>query len=68
MTRVTDIRKRLGLTQKSFAERFRFNLRTVQNWESDDRNPDTHAALLLRAIDRDPTTMAALLADAPVTP
>jgi putative transcriptional regulator len=67
MPKVADLRKRLNLTQKAFAERYRFNLRTVQNWESRERRPDNHAILLLNAIDRDPNLMAALLAAPPTS-
>ncbi len=51
---VRAIRKRLHLTQKSFAETFGFSLSTVRNWEQGSRRPEKAARILLAVIDRHP--------------
>jgi DNA-binding XRE family transcriptional regulator len=51
---VRAIRERLGLTQEEFAVRFGLGLDTVQNWESDRRQPDRTARSYLTAISRIP--------------
>ena len=33
---IKELRKRTGLSQSKFAERFSLNLRTLQSWESND--------------------------------
>ncbi len=51
---VRAIRKRLHLTQRSFAETFGFSLSTVRNWEQGSRRPEKAARILLAVIDRHP--------------
>lgn len=51
---VRAIRKRLSLTQKSFATTFGFALNTVRNWEQGTRRPAKTAQILLALIDRHP--------------
>lgn len=51
---VKAIRERLGLTQEEFAVRFGLGLDTVQNWESNRRQPDRTARSYLTAIARIP--------------
>jgi putative transcriptional regulator len=48
------LRRRLGLTQESFAARFGFSLGTLRNWERGRRRPDGPAQILLQVIDREP--------------
>ncbi len=61
---VPAIRKRVGLTQKAFAERFGFDLRSVQNWEQGRRVPTGPARVLLTMIAREPETVRRMLEDA----
>lgn len=60
---VTGIRKRLDLTQAEFAARFGIPYKTVQVWEQGLRNPSGASLTYLRLIQRDPQTMARLLAE-----
>jgi putative transcriptional regulator len=56
-------RKRLGLSQAAFAERFHINLRTLQDWEQARRVPDQVARAYLRVIERNPEAVEAALQD-----
>ena len=56
-------RKRLGLSQAAFAERFHVNLRTLQDWEQARRVPDQVARAYLRVIERNPDAVVAALQD-----
>ena len=51
---VKALRQRLGLTQREFAQRFSFSVRSVQNWEQGRRSPEGPARVLLTVIDREP--------------
>lgn len=51
---VRAIRKRLGLSQARFAERFGFSAAIVRDWEQGRRRPDRIARTLLIVIDREP--------------
>ena len=51
---VKALRTRLGLTQREFAERFSFSIRSVQNWEQGRRSPEGPARVLLTVIEREP--------------
>jgi putative transcriptional regulator len=51
---VKALRQRLGLTQREFAQRFSFSVRSVQNWEQGRRTPEGPARVLLTVIDREP--------------
>ena len=42
------LRRRLGLTQESFAARFGFSLGTLRNWERGRRRPDGPAQICSR--------------------
>jgi DNA-binding transcriptional regulator YiaG len=60
--RVRHLRKRLGLSQAQFSERYGLPLRTVQNWEQARRtNPDASGKLLIGLIERNPEGMAVLV-------
>ncbi|MBV9685944.1 MAG: helix-turn-helix domain-containing protein [Alphaproteobacteria bacterium] len=54
-------RKRLGLSQAAFAQRFHVDLRTLQDWEQARRVPDQVARTYLRVIERNPDAVAAAL-------
>jgi putative transcriptional regulator len=58
-----ELRARLGLSQAAFAERFRINLRTLQDWEQARRVPEDVARTYLRVIARNPEAVAAALQD-----
>ena len=51
---VGAIRKRLRLTQKSFADQYGFALSAVREWEQGRRNPERTARILLKIIEHDP--------------
>lgn len=51
---VRAIRGKLGLSQREFAKRFGFSLRTVQEWEQGRAIPDRPARVLLRVIEISP--------------
>lgn len=51
---VKAIRRRLGLSQASFAEKFGFAPATLKNWEQGRTRPDGPARVLLAVIARNP--------------
>ncbi len=51
---VKAIRKRQGLTQADFAQRYGFALNSIRNWEQGRRQPEGPVRLLLLVIDREP--------------
>lgn len=51
---IKDLRSRLGMSQKKFAESFGFPVDCIKNWETGRRTPDTSAQILLRVIERNP--------------
>ena len=54
---IVRLRKRMGLTQREFAQLLNVGAKTVQSWERDQRRP-THAALrLLQVLDTQPATV-----------
>ena len=60
-----QLRRRLGLTQESFAARFGFSLGTVRNWERGRRRPEGPAQILLQVIDREPEAVERALGRKP---
>lgn len=59
---VRAIRRRLGLSQAQFSQRFGFALTAVQNWEQGRRQPEAAARLFLTVIDREPEAVQRALA------
>jgi putative transcriptional regulator len=59
---VKAIRKRLGLTQAAFAQRYGFELSSIRNWEQGRRQPEGPARILLLVIDKDPEAVHRALA------
>jgi putative transcriptional regulator len=59
------LRKRLGLDQPQFADRFRIDLETLNAWERAMAVPDDIARVYLQVIERCPEAVAAALADYP---
>lgn len=55
---VRALRERLGLTQVEFARRYRFPLRSVQEWEQGRKRPAAGTMTLLLAISRKPKALA----------
>jgi len=60
---VKAIRRRLGLSQRQFAERFGFELDALQNWEQNRRRPEGPARAYLRVIEREPEAVQRALAE-----
>jgi putative transcriptional regulator len=54
VTDISQIRIRMGLTQKQFAELFQVSVRTLQGWEQKRRKPDGPAQVLLKLAARAP--------------
>lgn len=51
---VRRIRKKLNMSQKTFADYFGVNLRTIQDWEQGRRVPSGASKNFLFVIDREP--------------
>ena len=60
-----ELRRRMGLSQASFAARFGFPLGTLRNWERGRRKPDGAAQVLLQVIDREPEAVERALGRKP---
>jgi len=63
VSRVKALRQRLDMTQAEFAAAFCLPISTLRDWEQGRSTPDAPARALLRAIERDPKRLRALLAD-----
>jgi transcriptional regulator with XRE-family HTH domain len=61
---VARIRRRLLMSQSSFARRYGLSLPTLRNWERRSRSPDAAARAYLTVIARDPERVAAAFAGA----
>ena len=61
---VASIRKRLGLSQAKFAQRFGLSHAAVRDWELHRRRPDSAARVLLMVIDREPEAVTRALSAA----
>ena len=59
---VKAIRKRLGLTQAAFAQRYGFELSSIRNWEQGRRQPEGPARVLLLVINKEPEAVQRALA------
>lgn len=58
---VRELRKRLGMTQTAFADRFGFAVSAVRDWEYGRRRPDRSARVLLMVIDHNPEAVETAL-------
>lgn len=58
---VRAIRKRLGLTQEAFAQRFGFTVGAVRRWEQGRCQPDRTARTLLLVIEKEPEAVSRAL-------
>jgi len=64
---IKALRGRFGISQAAFADRFGFNLRTLQEWEQGRAVPDRPVRLLLKIIETEPEAIKRALAiDRPV--
>lgn len=61
---VRAIRRRLGLSQLAFAERFGFTVGALRDWEQGRRVPEASARILLKLIDREPEAVLRVLSAA----
>jgi len=59
---IKALRGRFGMSQAAFADRFGFNLRTLQEWEQGRAIPDRPVRLLLKIIETEPETIERALA------
>ena len=59
--RVRQLREKLGLSQKEFAERFDINLRRLQDWEQGRFAPDSAILAYLRVIEQAPDMVRRIL-------
>jgi putative transcriptional regulator len=59
------IRAELDMTQVQFAHALDVPVATIRDWEQGRRHPSGPALTLLRLLERDPATMARLLAQSP---
>lgn len=54
---VASIRKKTGLSQQKFAQRYGFSPAAVRDWEQSRRMPEASARTLLIVIDREPAAV-----------
>ncbi len=63
---LAEVRTRHQLSQRAFADRLGFDVRTLQNWEQGRNRPDSAVLALVTLFDRDPAAVdAALYAPVP---
>ena len=60
---IKAIRKKMGMTQATFAASFGLSLHTLRGWEQGTRKPVPAVRAYLRVIDRAPEAVQAALAD-----
>lgn len=58
---VAALRKKLKLSQKGFAERYRINPETIKKWEQHKREPDSISRAYLKCIDKNPKIIEQLV-------
>ncbi len=58
---VQQIRTRLQLSQRQFAQKFQLSLKTLQDWEQRRSQPDQAARILLRVISVNPEAVTKAL-------
>ncbi len=68
VVRVRDLRHKLGMTQRQFAQTFGFSLGAVRDWEQMRSRPDAGTRALLRVIAFDPDTVRRALEPRRMTP
>jgi putative transcriptional regulator len=60
---VKAIRRRMGLSQASFAAHYGLSLHSLRNWEQGKRQPDPAARAYLRVIEKAPDVVRKVLAE-----
>lgn len=61
---VQELRKRTGLSQSKFAEKYGIPIGTLQNWEHGRRTPPEYVLTLLqRSLERDPAMILETIKD-----
>ena len=58
------IRRKLGLSQEEFSQRFRIPISTLRDWEQHRAEPDQSAQAYLQVIEREPEAVERALAPA----
>jgi putative transcriptional regulator len=58
---IKALRTRLGMSQIEFSVAYRLSIDAIRQWEQGRRAPSGAAAVLLRAIERDPEAMRMLV-------
>ena len=58
---VGSLRKRLKLSQREFAARYKINLQTLRQWEQGTRSPDTTSFAYLSCIAKRPDVIRDIL-------
>ena len=58
---VKRIRKKLGMSQKVFADMYGFSVRTIQEWEQGRMVPSGPARMFLVVLDREPAAVSRAL-------
>lgn len=53
-TEVQAVRRKLGVTQKQFAQLLHINTRTLENWEQGRTKPNEQAAVLIKLVNSRP--------------
>ena len=59
---VKRIRRRLGLSQETFARTYGFALSAVRDWEQGRRKPERSARVLLKIVEQEPEAVSRALA------
>ncbi len=60
---VRALRLKLGMSRRDFSARFGFSLRTLQKWETGERQPEGPARAYLTVIERKPDAVVEALRD-----
>lgn len=58
---VAEVRKKIGMTQKEFAEQYFIKLQTLRNWEQEKRIPDATNLAYLTCIASRPKEILTIL-------
>lgn len=62
---VAKIRKKLGFSQKEFADHYGFAVSALRDWEQGRRTPERSARILLTLIESNPQAIEQALASVP---
>jgi putative transcriptional regulator len=58
---VKKIRRRLGLSQEAFAQKYGFALSALRDWEQGRRRPERSARILLKIVEKEPEAVTRAL-------